>query len=62
MHLLADIEIGRGAFGVGDDADIAQDDFVTGVPAIALEQRGIPNLAWATFFGKEYAAEVDEKK
>ncbi|MHA7678614.1 hypothetical protein [Cupriavidus sp. PET2-C1] len=62
MHLFTDIEVRRGAFGVGDDARIAQDDFVAGAPAVALEQRGIPNLAWATFFGKEYAAEVDAKK
>ncbi|WP_211468257.1 hypothetical protein [Collimonas silvisoli] len=62
LHLFTDIETRRGAFGTAVETDIAADDFVTGPHGMTLEKRGIPNLAWATFFGEDYAAEVDMQK
>jgi hypothetical protein len=59
LHLFTDVETRRGAFGAGEVAAVGADDFLAGPPGVVLEDRGIPNLAWATFFGGEYSADVD---
>ncbi len=62
MHLCSDAETRPGAFGMESDANYGTNDFLVGTAGIALEQRGLANLAWATFFGQEYAAEVAAEK
>jgi hypothetical protein len=61
LHLFTAPELVVGAFGTGEMEELGQDDFVTGPPAASLEKRGIPNLAWATFFGQEYVKEIDAR-
>ena len=34
--------------------------FLRGTPSWALEKNGIPNLAWANYFGEEYVQELDK--
>ncbi|WP_265654513.1 hypothetical protein [Verminephrobacter aporrectodeae] len=62
LHLFTDIETRRRAFGEEHHAIVAKDDFLMGPPAAILEDRGIPNLAWATFFGRDYTKEIDAEK
>lgn len=59
LHLFTDRETRPGAFGVSEQEEVAADDFLTGAPAATLEKRGIPNLAWATYFGTSYATDMD---
>ncbi|MGH1515704.1 hypothetical protein [Ralstonia solanacearum] len=59
LHLLTPAETRPGAFGEANDASFATNDFLCGHPGVALETRGISNLAWATHFGGEYAVEVN---
>ncbi|WP_265259446.1 hypothetical protein [Verminephrobacter aporrectodeae] len=62
LHLFTDVETRDDAFGADEHAIIATDDFLMGPPAAILKDRGIPNLAWATFFGREYTQEIDAEK
>jgi hypothetical protein len=62
LHLCTHAETQPGAFGAESDANYGTNDFLLGTAGIALEQRGLANLAWATFFGQEFAAEVDPEK
>ncbi|WP_265259593.1 hypothetical protein, partial [Verminephrobacter aporrectodeae] len=62
LHLFTDIETRDDAFGADHHAIVATDDFLMGPPAAILEDRGIPNLAWATFFGRDYTKEIDAEK
>ncbi|WP_201766100.1 hypothetical protein, partial [Verminephrobacter aporrectodeae] len=62
MHLFTDIETRDDAFGTDEHAIVAADHFLAGPPAAVLEDEGIPNLGWATFFGREYTKEIDAEK
>ena len=62
LHLFTDIEARANAFSAESDANFGTNDFFYGVPGHALENRGLANLAWATFFGEELAVEVDVQK
>ncbi|MFV8628698.1 hypothetical protein ACNRDB_04290 [Ralstonia pseudosolanacearum] len=62
LHLITDVEASPGAFGLDEAALIAADEFLRGPSGIALEREGLPNLAWATFLGGQYASEIDVVK
>ncbi|MCW5258512.1 hypothetical protein D5038_19835 [Verminephrobacter aporrectodeae subsp. tuberculatae] len=62
LHLFTDIETRDDAFGTDEHAIVAKDDFLRGPPAVILEDRGVPNLGWATFFGRAYTREIDAEK
>ncbi len=62
LHLITEVEASVGAFGLDENALVAADQFLSGPPAIVLDRAGIPNLAWATFFGAQYASELDVTK
>ena len=59
MHLCTGAETKPSAFGAESDANYGTNDFLRGSSGIVLAERGVANLAWATFFGQEYAAEVN---
>ncbi len=56
LHLFTEPELQRTSFGSPET------DFKIGPVSRVLLKEGIPNLAWATYFGGEYAEEVDEQK
>lgn len=62
MHLCTEVETRPGAFGTESSANYGTNDFLRGSSGTVLKMRGVANLAWATFFGREYAAEVDPEK
>ena len=59
LHLLTERESVSGVFGQEAINSMAANDFVMGSPDAALTSRGIPNLTWATYFGKHYEQEVN---
>lgn len=56
LHLFTEPELQRTSFGSPET------DFKIGPVSRVLLKEGIPNLAWATYFGGEYTEEVDEQK
>ena len=53
IHFFTDREIESGEIGS------AVDCFLRGTPSWALKENGIPQLAWANYFGEEYVKELD---
>lgn len=56
LHLFTEPELKR------CNAISPEGSFRRGPVSRTLAKSGIPNLAWATYFGSEYAEEVDEQK
>lgn len=62
LHLRTEMENRKGAFSEEALESYGVDDFLSGLPNLALEERGLANLSWANFLGKQYASEVDVLK
>lgn len=61
LNILGSVEDSPNAFGKEADASYATNDHLRGLAPIALEQRGLANLAAVNFFGPDLKGEVSEE-
>lgn len=61
LNILGSVEESPSAFGKEADASYATNDHLCGLAPIALERRGLANLAAVNFFGPDLKGEVSEE-
>jgi len=62
LNILGSVEESPNAFGKEADASYATNDHLCGLAPIALERRGLANLAAVNFFGPDSKGEVSEER
>lgn len=62
LHILGSMEKDSSRFSAEDIDSFGFNDHVTGLPPIALERKGLANLACSNFFGTELTHLLDVKK
>ncbi|MGJ7533538.1 MULTISPECIES: hypothetical protein [unclassified Variovorax] len=62
MHIETSLETRIEAYHPEVVENFGVNDFIYGVPDVALNEKGPANICWANFFGEKYASEVDVQR